>query len=334
LDDLKPVKPARTPRPRGAIGVRVKRSAAVRLSPHPLAVETPKGLISLAKRLRREEPETLLVADLFSGAGGLSLGLDQSGFKTVFAVDHDPDAVETHRHHFAGLSADWDLADPVVVDEVGALLRKISVDVLAGGPPCQPFSKAGRSLIRHRVRHGFRDPHDRRRDLWRSFMEIVRSAKPRAVLMENVPDMALDDEMFILRTMVLELEQLGYGVETRIVETWRCGVPQFRQRLILIAVEHRGQFVWPSEVPRKTTVDNAISDLPAVEGGWSPDSAREGWLAYDKPGTTFQRLMREGVQQADLNRIYDHITRLSVRTISRSSSCWTPPRGTLNCPRS
>ena len=108
--------------------------------------------------------------------------------------------------------------------------------MLAGGPPCQPFSKAGRSGMRYLVRAGLREPHDRRRDLWRSFLEVVRLAEPRAVIMENVPDMALDREMFILRSVVFELERLGYSVQERVLEAWRFGVPQFRQRLILVAV--------------------------------------------------------------------------------------------------
>ena len=67
--------------------------------------------------------------------------------------------------------------------------------------------------------------------------------------MENVPDMALDREMFILRTMVHELENLGYAVEERVVDTWRYGVPQFRQRLILVALRDRVAFRWPEETP-------------------------------------------------------------------------------------
>ena len=67
--------------------------------------------------------------------------------------------------------------------------------------------------------------------------------------MENVPDMALDREMFILRTMVHELEALGYAVEERVVDTWRYGVPQFRQRLILVALGDGAAFTWPAEAP-------------------------------------------------------------------------------------
>ena len=65
--------------------------------------------------------------------------------------------------------------------------------------------------------------------------------------MENVPDMALDDEMFILRTMVHELESMGYSVSERVVDTWRYGVPQFRQRLILVAMRDGVAFQWPAE---------------------------------------------------------------------------------------
>ena len=101
--------------------------------------------------------------------------------------------------------------------------------------------------------------------------------------MENVPDMALDREMFILRTMVHELESLGYAVEERVVDTSRYGVPQFRQRLILVALRDGVGFTWPEETPDKVTVWNAIGDLPAVEGGWRPRGGADGWADYDRP---------------------------------------------------
>ena len=70
-----------------------------------------------------------------------------------------------------------------------------------------------------------RPTHDERRDLWRSFLEVVQLARPRAVVMENVPDMALDREMFILRSMTEELEQIGYSVSARVVDSWCYGSP-------------------------------------------------------------------------------------------------------------
>ncbi|WP_243420732.1 DNA cytosine methyltransferase [Micromonospora globispora] len=298
-----PTAPAR----RRGYGVKLVRGPFVRLAPHPEACSEPEELISLAAKLRAEGGR--LAADLFSGAGGLSLGLDAAGYKVVLAVDHDEEAIETHRHHHPGLSVDWDLGDPDRVRQVGELMKAAEIELLAGGPPCQPFSKAGRSKIRHRVRHGLRDPYDERRDLWRSFLEIARTARPQAVLMENVPDMALDKEMFILRTMVHELESIGYSVEERSVETFRYGVPQFRQRLILVALRDGVQFTWPQEQPERVTVWNAIGDLPPVEGGWRPEGGAEGWSDYDGPVSEFQRRMREAVSASDKHKVFDHITR-------------------------
>jgi len=292
-----------------AYAVKQVRGPFLRLAPNPQAIEDDVDLEPLVKRLRKSDPEQLLAADLFSGAGGLSLGLQQAGITTVLAVDHDKDAVETHRHHFSGLTARWNLGDPVTVQRVSSLIKEHAIDIVCGGPPCQPFSKAGRSGIRHYVRTGVREAYDDRRDLWQSFLEIVQRARPRAVIMENVPDMALDREMLILRTMVFELESLGYAVEERVLETWRFGVPQFRQRLVLVALRDGVQFTWPPETPRKTTVDNAIGDLPVVEGGWRPEGGAAGWAPYAKPISEFQKRMRESVPSHERYRVYDHITR-------------------------
>ncbi|MCF7552178.1 DNA cytosine methyltransferase [Pseudonocardia sp. WMMC193] len=294
---------------RQAYGVRLVRGPFVKLDAHKDHCSTADELAELVTRLRTTEPARPLAADLFSGAGGLSLGLEAAGFKVVLSVDHFAEAVETHAHHFGGLSVDWDMSSPERVEEVARLIRDNGIELLAGGPPCQPFSKAGRYMIRHRVHHGLRDPHDERRDLWRSFLEVVQLARPRAVLMENVPDMALDKEMFILRAMVEELEQLGYSVEERVVDTWRYGVPQFRQRLILVAVENGRRFTWPAEAAERVSVWNAIGEMPEVEGGWRPAGGAEGWTEYTEPVTAFQRRMRDGVPEADRNKLFDHITR-------------------------
>lgn len=160
------------------------------------------------------------------------------------------------------------MADPETIQRVAKILKRNKVDLLAGGPPpCQPFSRAGRSMIRHRVMTGAADPHDERRDLWRSFLEVVQLARPRAVMMENVPDMALDREMFILRSMTEELEQLGYSVSARVIESWRYGAPQMRQRLLFVALRDGLAFSWPQESEKRVTLWNAIGDMPEVEGG-------------------------------------------------------------------
>lgn len=300
---------AKTEKPRrsSGYGVKLVRGPFVNLPPHRDHTSDIESFLKYTERLRRHGHR--LAADFFSGAGGLSLGLERAGYKVVFGADHEPFANRTHAHHFGGMSVDWDLADPEVVREVAGLCKAAHVDLIAGGPPCQPFSKAGRSMIRHQVESGLRDKHDQRRDLWLSFLEIIRVAQPRAVIMENVPDMALDRDMFILRSIVESLERFGYSVEERVVDAWRYGVPQFRQRLILVALKGELKFTWPPEVRQKVTVWNAIGDLPEVEGGWRPEGGAEGWSDYGGPRTQFQREMRAGIADADAGKVFDHITR-------------------------
>lgn len=291
---------------RGGYGVKLVRGPVVRLAPHPLTCSDEDEFLALAASLRKERP---LAIDLFCGAGGLSLGLEDAGWTVVMGIDHDKEAVETHRHHFPGWTTDWDLADEEVVERVARLARRARVDLVAGGPPCQPFSKAGRSMLRDLVRSGRRPEHDHRSELWQSFLGVVAGARPRAVLMENVPDMALDRDMLVLRTMIDELEGLGYGVTARVVETWRYGVPQFRQRLILVALSEGRRFEWPAEVETPVSLRQAIGDLPPVEGGWRPEGGADGVMPYDAPITSFQREMRRGLPPADHGVIRDHITR-------------------------
>ena len=283
------------------------RGPYVELPLHPQHCKTVEELITYAAE--RTAEGAILGADLFAGAGGLSQGLTDAGIEVIFGVDHFGYAVETHGARFPGMSVDWDLATAENVERVAGVMKSAKIEVLAGGPPCQPFSKAGRSGIRYLVERGERDPDDQRRNLWRAYLEVVQLARPKIVIMENVPDMALDNEMFILRSMIEELEQIGYSVEERVVDTWRYGVPQFRQRLILVAMRDNIKFDWPEETTRKVTVWNAIGDMPEVEGGWRPPGGADGWAEYKGPVTEFQRYIRRNVSAEDSHRLYDHITR-------------------------
>lgn len=288
-------------------GVRLVRGPVVRLAPHSEKCGSQSELESAAERVRHQGG--LVAADLFCGAGGLSLGLEHAGFRVLLGVDSDPEALETHAHLFGGQTAAWDLADPAVLDRVVRRLKAIEVDLIAGGPPCQPFSRAGKSWIRELVRRGQRNARDERRELWRSFLEITQRVRPRAVLMENVPEMALDRDMRIIRETIAGLEEAGYAVEAKLVDAWRYGVPQFRQRLIVIGLRDHGRFRWPEEVSHRVRLRDAISDLPKVEGGWRPEGGASGFTPYSGPQTRFQELMRRSVSSEMSDRIYDHITR-------------------------
>ena len=122
-------------------GVKLVRGPFVRLPPHQEACTDEEAFLAYATRLRAGGAR--LAADLFSGAGGLSLGLEAAGYRVVLAADRDPEAVETHRHHFGGLALDWDLGQPDHIAKIAELMSAAEVELLVGGPPCQPFSRAG-----------------------------------------------------------------------------------------------------------------------------------------------------------------------------------------------
>lgn len=288
----------------------IQRGVAVDPAPHPASITSLDQLKAVAED-RRSDGQPL-VADLFCGCGGLSLGAEAAGFVPVLGVDHDEFALRTWRSLFPGFGADLDLGRPEVVRQVGEVLRGIEIDMIVGGPPCQPFSRAARSLIRSLITAGRREAYDERRDLWQSFLEIVETANPSIVLMENVPELALGGNAEILRTIVRRLEDAGYGVATRVVSTSDHGVPQYRQRAIIVGLRGAGGplgFQWPTKVTR-TTLWDAIGDLPPIEPGWNrlgPDQA-DSYVSSARPSALTEWL-RQGLVGEESRLVRDHVTR-------------------------
>jgi DNA (cytosine-5)-methyltransferase 1 len=244
--------------------------------------------------------------DLFCGAGGLSLGLERAGFDVLVGADSDEWAVRTHDANLPGLSWCGDLSDPTDFLNTLKVWGLEHVDLVAGGVPCQPFSRAGRSKIRDLVDAGVRGGHDERADLWASFIAVVKELQPTAVLVENVPDLPRWDDGAVLTALYTSLQSLGYRVEARILDGYRYGVPQHRQRLILIGLADHRRPIWPE--PQDTFVDlrDAIGDLPPI-----PRAQRAEELPYDhrRQTSTFQRLMRAGVPADEDELIREHICR-------------------------
>ena len=281
-------------------GVTVRPSKPVRLNRHSEA-PSPTEWREWAGASSRP-----IAVDLFSGAGGLSAGLEAAGYRVVLSVDSDEWALESHAHYFPGLTLACDLGLQESRDTVVGLLDGLEVDLVAGGPPCQPFSRAGKSKIKSLVDQGLRDPSDVRKDLWRAFVDVVERVKPRAVLMENVPDMALADDTFVVRVISDRLEKAGYEVDARIVDAWLYGVPQHRQRLIIVGVHKGSVFEWPDPSDR-VTVRDAIGDLPVLPV--SPDTPiGEEVTEYgeNSPGG-FASSAREGCSDGSV--LHDHRTR-------------------------
>ena len=289
-------------------GVELVRGPFVSIPTHPDTVDSPSELVESVSSGERQRQ---LAVDLFCGAGGLSIGLTDAGYDVVLGVDSDPVALETYASLHPGLTLCRDLGTPEAVDEVADLISKLDVDVVAGGPPCQPFSKAGASKIRSLVQTGVRPEHDERRDLWQAFLEIVQRVQPPAVVFENVPDMAIAADTTIVRRLVSELETDGYAVHTVLLHAYEHGVPQFRQRFFLVALAEGVGFSWPAPMPKQVTVGDAIRDLPPVEGGWRPSDGALGFLQYQDPPEVngFVQRARQGLHGEYKARIYDHVTR-------------------------
>ncbi|WP_245599800.1 DNA cytosine methyltransferase [Embleya scabrispora] len=282
-----------------AYGVRLERSDYLKLPPHADAC-TPEDFPAW---LARRSPDERLAVDLFSGAGGLSLGLEQAGWTVALAADYDERARETHAGNFPGLSLCTDLGNPDERDRLVELLSHAEIDLVAGGPPCQPFSRAGRSKIRSLVREGVREAIDLRKELWRAYLDVILRVRPRAVLMENVPDMGLSDDFFVVRSIEQELEDAGYYTQVRLVDAWNYRVPQHRKRLILLARRDAEAFPWPRPHSR-TTLRDAIEDLPPLPEG---NTGQREFAYRAKAGLSeFARRMRAG---APRGRVHDHMTR-------------------------
>jgi DNA (cytosine-5)-methyltransferase 1 len=242
--------------------------------------------------------------DLFCGAGGLSLGLRDAGFTILVGADSDPACVETHTANLGGLGYVGDLSEPHELLDHLEGWGISSVDLVAGGPPCQPFSRAGRDKIRSLVQEGVRSIQDPRAQLWRGFVSVVERLQPRAVLVENVPDLPAWNEGAVLISLHESLRELNYHVDARILDAFNHGVPQHRARLFLVGVRGRRTMSWPRPRRARPTLRMAIGDLPPV-----PPAQRQETLSYRGPQTALQRRLRRGMRRSESRLIHDHITR-------------------------
>ena len=198
---------------------------------------------------------------------------------------------------------------------------------MAGGPPCQPFSRAGSSKIRDLVRSGVRSENDDRVALWRSFMGVVEALRPRVVLLENVPDMARWNDGAVLIAILDVLRELGYSADARVLKAWEFGVPQHRARLFVVGTSR--QFQWPRRRP-PVTLRDAIGDLPAIAAGTAGGvpglPARPDGVAVSACGA------RAVCPPRALMLSMTTAVATSGPMTRRRSPCSSPGRPTANCP--
>jgi DNA (cytosine-5)-methyltransferase 1 len=190
--------------------------------------------------------------DLFSGCGGLTLGLKQAGFRVVGAIEIDPLAAETYRKNHRGVKVWQNDICELPVDLVMQRLRLEpgQLDLVAGCPPCQGFSTL--TTLNGRIT---RD--DPRNDLVFHFLRFVHGLRPKAVMMENVPGLAKDRR---IEEIVALLEGLGYQITRDVLDAADYGVPQRRKRFILLGGLGR-KVSFGETVAERRTVRWALAQL-------------------------------------------------------------------------
>ncbi|MCL2888480.1 MAG: DNA cytosine methyltransferase [Elusimicrobia bacterium] len=261
--------------------------------------------------------------DLFAGCGGLSLGLINAGWKGIFAIEKSPDAFQTLKHNLIDQkvvnSFNWPVWLPCEAMTTSFLLEHYidqlknlqgTIELIAGGPPCQGFSIAGK-----------RKPDDPRNSLTEEYIRVVDLVKPKFLLLENVKGFKAafkikgsKEQKVYSKIVKSKLEEIGYIVYDQMLNAADFGVPQIRERFIMIAVqkdiyrENENPFIFLNKNLEEylinknlyrnkyTTTKQAISDLETDcrELVDCEDFKNFKQIKYSpKNLTKYQKLMRE-----------------------------------------
>ena len=198
------------------------------------------------------------VLDLFCGAGGFSCGLDTlSQFKTVIGVDFDVNVLETFEKNIKGsIVIKGDLTDIATKKLIIKKSKELKVNMIIGGPPCQGFSLKGKNL-------GLNDP---RNFLFKEYVQIVQKVNPEIFIIENVKNLINACDGYFIKQILDEFHKLGYIVNYDVLNAANFGVPQHRERAIIIGSKSKS-IKPPVTKNIKTTVRDAISDLSYLASG-------------------------------------------------------------------
>jgi DNA (cytosine-5)-methyltransferase 1 len=231
--------------------------------------------------------------DLFSGIGGLTLGMEKAGLSCVGGIDSWDDAKATFERNLAPIrcmSSDLTKTTSAEIEEFfGISIR--DVEVVSGGPPCQGFSTVGK-----------RDESDPRNVLWRHYRDLVSAIRPAYVLIENVEGMFVVRGGGLASEVIASFGEIGYQMKCKLLKAADYGVPQLRKRTIFLGwLDGLAEPDFPAGLERpNVTVADAIFDLPELEAG---EKATE----YDKPpATAYQRDRRKGNTVLANHQAADH----------------------------
>lgn len=209
--------------------------------------------------------------ELFAGAGGLALGLEQAGFEEIGLVEFDHTACETLRIN----RPNWNVLeeDVIEVSKRDLLkefkLKKGELDLLSGGYPCQAFSYAGKKL----------GLDDVRGTMFYYYAEFIKQLQPKMFLAENVKGLTTHDGGKTIGTMVNVFKDLGYAVEWQVLNAWDYGVAEKRQRVVIIGIRNdlkeKVKFEYPTPHEYKPVLRDVLKNVPDSIGAKYPESKKK-----------------------------------------------------------
>lgn len=251
--------------------------------------EVFKRILIRNKKLNAPKIEEFRILDLFSGAGGMSYGMEKNPhFKTAVALDFNEKALETFKYNMPNTeTVSGDITDSAVRRRIIELSKEKAVNMIIGGPPCQGFSLKGKKL-------GLDDP---RNFLFNEYLNIVAELQPEVFVIENVKALLSTSAGWFKNQIIEKVKQMGYFVSYGVLTASDFGVPQTRQRAIFICSKHREIALPVPTCDTVVTVRDAIFDLSYLNSG-------EGDFEQDyitEPTSDYQRMMRQGS-----TKLYNH----------------------------
>lgn len=242
------------------------------------------GLKKSQEEKKRVENK-LTVLDLFSGAGGLSRGFYDANYEVVLGVDFDDIALKTFKANHGNAEAmKLDLFNHDELNKIFTYFenKKLTLEVLVGGPPCQGFSLAGP-----------RNKDDKRNTLYEAMVKTAKKLRPKAIVLENVPGLLTLYDGNGAKKILSDFQEIGYTMNCQILYAPEYGVPQIRKRVFFVGLLNSSEkFEFPKPILTSDnfiTCKDAISDLPPLYDIVG-DEIQE---YYTEPTTKYQMLMRK-----------------------------------------
>ncbi|NJL91274.1 MAG: DNA cytosine methyltransferase [Coleofasciculaceae cyanobacterium SM2_1_6] len=193
--------------------------------------------------------------DLFSGAGGMSCGLEMASWHCLLGIDHDQAAIETFQYnHPQAQSIAGDIRE-ISNQQIQALIDYQKVDLICGGPPCQGFSTIGQN-----------DCQDERNFLFIEFLRIVEALVPDYIIVENVTGLLSKRNENVLKKIITSFTDLGYTIDVKVLSAHHYGVPEKRRRTIFLGNRFGVRNLYPDKIFKDSEQDHQDLPLPRTVG--------------------------------------------------------------------